>query len=85
MTALKRPDLLPILVCPETHQPLAVADAPALERLNEQLAAGRCRNRAGQTVREPLAGALVRIDGHIAYPVRNGVPLLLLDEQVVIG
>lgn len=46
--------LLPILCCPETHQPLALAGAPALEKLNAQIAAGRLRNRAGRIVAGPV-------------------------------
>jgi uncharacterized protein YbaR (Trm112 family) len=35
------PELLKIMCCPETHQPIGFADAELIERLNRQIAAGR--------------------------------------------
>ncbi len=74
------PDLLAILACPESHQPLAVAAADLLERLNGAIRAGGLANVGGQTVDAPLEAALVREDGRVAYPVRDGIPVLLIDE-----
>ena len=85
MTALKRPELLPILVCPESHQALVEAGRATLEWLNDQVRQGRCRNRSGETVRETLAAALARADGKILYPIRHGVPLLLVGEGLPVG
>jgi uncharacterized protein YbaR (Trm112 family) len=65
------PELLEILVCPETRQPVAPADAALLTRLNAEIAAGSLRNRGGDSVREPLKEGLLREDGRILYPVAN--------------
>ena len=54
------PELLQILVCPESKQSLKEADADLVRRLNVALAAGSIRNRAREVAREPLDGALVR-------------------------
>ena len=40
-------DLLDILVCPETRQPLTLADAELLERLNRRIRQHELRNRGG--------------------------------------
>lgn len=78
-------ELLSLLRCPETRQPLALAEAVVVERLNAQAAAGHLRNAAGQPVTTKLDGGLVRADGKSLYPVRRTVPVLLVDEAIPIG
>jgi len=77
-------ELLKILCCPENHEPLTLADAPLIERLNQQVVAGRLRNRAGQPVTEKLDGGLVRVDRRFLYPIRQNIPVLLIDEAIPI-
>jgi uncharacterized protein YbaR (Trm112 family) len=79
------PDLLHILVCPDSKQSLKEADADLVKRLNVALAAGSVRNRAGEVARGPLDGALVREDGGLLYPVREGIPIMLIDEAISLG
>jgi uncharacterized protein YbaR (Trm112 family) len=76
------PELLKILRCPETHQTLTLADAALIQSLNEKLAAGQLRNRAGQPVKEKLDGGLLRSDGKFLYPVRKDIPVMLIDEAI---
>ena len=76
------PDLLAILRCPETRQPLVVADADALAFANARIAAGDVRDVNGEPVREPLAEALATADGRRVYPVREGIPILLVEEAI---
>lgn len=76
------PELLKLLCCPETQQELRVADGKLLEELNGKISIGGLRNRAGHAISEKLAEALVRQDGKILYPVRNGIPVMLLDEGI---
>ena len=76
------PELLKILCCPETHQAVALVDPNVLEELNHGIVSGQVRNRAGRIVKEILSEALVRTDGKIIYPVRNGIPVLLMDEGI---
>lgn len=73
-------DLLEILACPETHQRLAEADAALLGRINEWIAGGKATNRGGRPVTDKLGAALVRADGKVVYPIRDGIPVLLVDE-----
>ena len=47
-------ELLEILVCPETKQPVAPASEEVLRKLGEEIAAGRVRNRGGDQVSEPV-------------------------------
>ena len=76
------PKLLQILCCPETHQALREAEAGLLAQLNEKIGAGALKNRAGQPVKEVLQGGLVRADGKFVYPVRQGIPVMLVDEAI---
>ena len=77
-------DLLAILVCPDTRQPLREASPEQLERLNARIAAGGFKNRGGTAVGEKLEAALVRGDGQLAYPIRDGIPMLLVDEGLAL-
>lgn len=73
-------ELLDILACPETHQPLAVADDDLLLRVNAKITAGEQKNVAGEAVSDALKAGLVREDGRIVYPIRDDIPVLLIDE-----
>jgi len=74
--------LLNLLVCPENRTPVREAEAPLIESLNERIANGRLVTREGQTVTEPLDGGLVREDGAVLYPVREGIPVMLIGESI---
>ena len=76
------PELLKILCCPETHQSLREITAELVEELNRQIAAGTLKNRAGQVVTAKLSGGLIRSDGKYLYPIREQIPIMLVDEAL---
>jgi uncharacterized protein YbaR (Trm112 family) len=78
------PELLEILVCPETKAPVRPADPALLERVNAAIRGGRVINGGGKTVAETLEAALVRSDGRVLYPVRRGIPIMLIEEAIPI-
>ena len=78
------PELLEILVCPETRQPVKPASAEVLEKLAREVEAGRLRNRGGQPVSKPIADGLLREDGKVLYPVDDGIPVMLIEESIEI-
>ena len=75
-------ELLDLLVCPESRMPLKLADEELLARLNQAIAAGKVKNRSGQPVTESLAGALLRQDGNVLYPIIDDIPIMLVDEAI---
>jgi uncharacterized protein YbaR (Trm112 family) len=77
--------LLDILVCPETKQPLRTADAAVLDRLNASIREGAVSNRGGQPVSVPVEEGLLRDDGTVLYPVRDGIPIMLIDESITLS
>lgn len=79
------PELIEILVCPETRQPVRLATAAELETLNARVHAGLLRNRGGEAVPKPLEEALVREDGRVLYPVDDGIPVMLIEESIELG
>ena len=71
-------ELLSILRCPETRQPLRLAPQDVLARIaREQLC-----NRSGRPVALPLDGGLLREDEALLFPVRSGIPVLLIEEAI---
>ena len=74
--------LLDILVCPETKQQLHPADSALLGRLNTSISEGSVTNRGGTPVTVALDEALVREDGTFLYPVRDDIPIMLIDESI---
>jgi len=76
------PEILKILCCPETRQPVAPVDPSLIDALNEQVTSGRLKNRAGQVVKEKLDDGLVREDRKFLYPIRKNIPVMLVEEAI---
>lgn len=75
-------DLLAILCCPETKQDVSLADAGLIARLNEAVRLGQLKNKAKKPVMEPLDGGLIRADRKILYPIREDIPVMLIEEGI---
>ena len=61
--------LLAILCCPASRQGLREATA-------EELA------RAATAAGAALEAGLIREDGRVLYPIRNGIPVLIVDQGI---
>jgi uncharacterized protein YbaR (Trm112 family) len=77
-------ELLDILCCPESRQDLRLAGLEELKTLNLAILGGSVRDVQGRPVVEVVEDALFRADGIRAYPVRGGIPVLLVDEALVL-
>lgn len=75
-------ELLAILCCPETKQDVALADDALIGRLNERIEKGELKNKIGQPVTEKLDGGLLRVDKKILYPIREDIPVMLIEEGI---
>jgi len=78
-------ELLEILVCPETQQPVTLASPEVIEPLNAEIEAGRLRNRGGKVVEDPIAEGLLREDGRILYIIDDSIPIMLIDQSIELG
>ena len=74
--------LLEILCCPETRQGLVLASSSLVEELNRRVESGHLKNRAGETVRENMEAGLIREDKKFLYPIREDIPIMLIDEAI---
>jgi len=79
------PELLEILVCPESRQPVAVAPDDLLARLNGESDSGTLRNRGGDPVTKPIEEGLLREDGKVFYVIDDGIPVMLIEESIELG
>ncbi len=78
------PEVLAILVCPESHQPLRQADDALVASVNERITSGSLKTVGGVAVEEAVEGGLVREDGRVFYAIRQGIPVLLVEEGLVL-
>ena len=76
------PELLKILVCPENKTPVSLVDDGIIEKANSAIEAGTLKNRGGEVVDKPIDAALVREDNAYMYPIRDDIPIMLIDEAV---
>jgi uncharacterized protein YbaR (Trm112 family) len=82
MTIMIDKELLSIICCPETKQAVTIADAVLVDKLNAAVARGGLKNKGKAPVSEQLDGGLIRADLKILYPIRGGIPVMLIEEGI---
>lgn len=75
-------EFVDMLRCPETRQPVTLAEAAVIDDLNRRIAEGTLVDRSGQPVNQPIDQGLVREDGQVLYPVRDEIPEMLIDSGI---
>jgi uncharacterized protein YbaR (Trm112 family) len=78
-------ELLEILICPESRQPVSLAPAEILDRMNSEIEAARLRNRGGDVVEKRIEEGLLREDGKILYIIDDSIPIMLIDQSIDLG
>jgi uncharacterized protein len=73
---------LNILCCPETKQDLVLIEGEPINLINSRIRDSAVKNRSGQIVKEPLDYGLLREDRKYLYPVREDIPVMLIDEAI---
>ena len=77
-------NLLDIICCPVTRQPMSKLTGTTLARLNELVRKQKISSRDETLVSEELEGALVTDDGKLAYPIVDGIPVLLAERGIAL-
>ena len=75
-------ELLDILACPETKEPVQLADQTLIDALNARIERGEVKNRGGNKVEKQIDGGLVRQDQAFLYPIEDDIPIMLIDEAI---
>ena len=76
-------DLLSVIACPETKQDLVIAEQDLVDKINSLIETGELLNRSKQKVTETIDGGLIqKEDRKYLYPIRNEIPILLMDESI---
>ena len=76
------PELVEILVCPDTKLNVDLAPAETVEKINLVIKENIVLNVDGQSVNDPLQDGLLREDDKIIYPVRDSIPVMLIGEGI---
>lgn len=75
-------DLLAILCCPETKQELSLAGAQVIDKINQRIERGDLKTRGGAKITQKIEAGLIRSDRQYFYPVRQDIPVMLVDEAI---
>lgn len=75
-------ELLDILCCPETKQDVTLVDNDLVKKINEKISQGTLKNRGGEIIKEPIDAGLMREDKKYLYPIREDIPIMLIDEAI---
>jgi len=78
------PELLALLRCPESLQPVRLAEEAMIRCLLQKARQGTLQNLHGSNVPADFEALLVREDGKRGYLVRDGIPVMLMDEAVAL-
>ncbi len=75
-------ELLDILCCPETKQDVTYVEGEIIDKINTAIKNGTVKNRGNQKVKEPIDAGLLREDRKYLYPIREDIPIMLIDEGI---
>mgnify|MGYP003315625743 FL=1 len=64
---------------------MARAGAELVDDLNQRIQAGTLVDRVDEKITEPIDGGLIREDGNILFPIRQDIPVMLVDQGIPLG
>ncbi len=73
-------ELLDLLCCPKTQQNLSIISQEQVNSVNSSIESGTLVNVGGEKVEEKIESGLIREDGMVIYPIRDEIPIMLIDE-----
>ena len=71
-------------MCPENLTPVRFARKSELAKVNEQIKKKALKRWGGALVKDPVEAMLIRKDNKVAYEVRDGIPVMLIEEALVL-
>jgi uncharacterized protein YbaR (Trm112 family) len=75
-------ELLKILCCPEAKQNVQYLEGAVIDTINSAIKKGTLKSRNNQAVKDPIDAGLLREDRKYLYPVREDIPIMLIDEAI---
>ncbi|MBF0289153.1 MAG: hypothetical protein HQM14_15145 [SAR324 cluster bacterium] len=75
-------ELLNILACPETKETVSLVEKELIEKINKKIKEGNLLNRNKEPVKENIDGGLMRADKKYLYPIREDIPVMLIEEAI---
>ncbi len=75
-------ELLDILACPETKEDVYLANDELISKVNQLIETQKLKNRNGDKITEKIDGGLLRADKKFMYPIREDIPIMLIEESV---
>lgn len=76
-------ELLNVIACPETKEDLVIADSDLVGKINSLIEKEQLVSRNKQKVTEIIdAGLIQKETQEYLYPIRNDIPILLMDESI---
>lgn len=76
-------ELLNVICCPETKEDLVLADENLINKINSLIDRGEIENRNRQKITNRIEGGLIQKESRrFLYPVRNEIPILIIDESI---
>lgn len=75
-------EFVDFLVCPLTKQPLSIAEDALLLKMNQAIENKSLKNNSGEIILEKVDTLLIREDRQLAYPIRNNIPVMIVEEAI---
>lgn len=78
-------NIIDIVCCPVTRLPMELMPEKKLHELNRLIRDSKLVSRDGAVLTVELREALITCDAKIAYPIENGIPILLEGQGIVLS
>ena len=78
------PEILEMLVCPATKQKVFLAEESLIRTINQKIEEENLQNFGKQPVQSLMEGGIIREDQKVFYPIRNGIPMMSVEEAISI-
>ena len=75
-------ELLEVICCPETKQDLKLADQKIIDQINKLIEKKELFDRSEKSIEGKIDGGLIREDKKFLYPIKEEIPVLLIEESI---